>query len=534
MSAPPGGDTEPRAPSATTAPGLDVDALTTAPAEVPALVILWSAREPERIGEVALLPPDCPLWLLGRAPDHETTMDIKDPGLGDGVLPAAFEDTTGAQPVVFFRQRPTGISETGPARPLAGEAISRRQLAISPRDDVLHVRNIGRCPLLINGHASHSALVRPGDTLYLRNQLLLYCTRRPLVVSSLRAYPLRRVCGYGQPDQDSMIGESLEMWTLRERLAACARTNFHVLIIGESGSGKELAAQAIHNLSRRAGKKLIADNIAAIPPSLAAALLFGNKKNFPNPGMEERVGLIGAADGSTLFLDEIGDMPEEVQPMFLRVAERNGEYFRLGEDGRIHRSDFRLVGATNRPERMRYELKRRFQREIRVPSLNERKEDIPLLVRHMLLTQAQRDDLDILRFFDHGQPRVHPLLIEQLVHHTYATHVSEVAFLLGQAMGESYDGIICPLRGGPPSQVRSAATPQVALPSAPRPRRPVAQPLPSVQKAQRALDEHGGQVTQAARALGISRDQLNRMIQRDGLAVRRERRARSAPPPDEP
>src|SRR5262249_18718390 len=161
----------------------------------------------------------------------------------------------------------------------------------------------------------------------------------------------------------------------------CAQNDFHVLVIGESGSGKELAVQAIHRLSRRAKRPLVADNIAVMPTSLAAALLFGNRKNFPNSGMEERAGLIGAADDGTLFLDEIGDMPSDVQPMFLRVTERGGEYFRLGDEARPRRSSFRLIGATNRPQQLRHELKRRFQREVRIPGLAERREDIPLLIR---------------------------------------------------------------------------------------------------------------------------------------------------------
>lgn len=78
------------------------------------------------------------------------------------------------------------------------------------------------------------------------------------------------------------------MWHLRERLASCARSDQNVLIVGESGSGN-LAAQAIHHLSRRCGKPLVTDNISAIPPSLAAALLLGNKRNCPNPGTEEQV-----------------------------------------------------------------------------------------------------------------------------------------------------------------------------------------------------------------------------------------------------
>ena len=352
-------------------------------------------------------------------------------------------------PLTFFRQRPLGLLRTnGPEAALpgvSGESISRKQLAISHCPGGLSVQNIGQCEMAVNGQVVKDAVVCAGDTLYLKNQLLLYCTKRPLELPICKAYPAERVGEFGQSDQEGMVGESPAMWKLRERLAAYARTSFHVLVVGESGCGKELAAQAVHRLSPRAGKKLIADNIAAIPPGLAAALLFGNKKNFPNPGMEERLGLIGAANGASLFLDEIGDMPEEVQPMFLRVTERHGEYFRLGEETRLQRSDFRLIGATNRPEKMRYELKRRFQREIRVPGLNQRKEDIPFLIQHLLKSQTQNDDLDAARFMSEDGPRIHPRLVEQLIHHTYKTHVSEITFLLGQAMAESEDDLIQPL-----------------------------------------------------------------------------------------
>jgi transcriptional regulator with AAA-type ATPase domain len=224
-----------------------------------------------------------------------------------------------------------------------------------------------------------------------------------------------------------------------------------------------------------------------------------------------------------LFLDEIGDMPEEVQPMFLRVAERHGEYFRLGEEGRIRRSDFCLMGATNRPERMRYELKRRFQREIRVPSLNERKEDIPLLVRHLLETQVRQGDLNALGFCDSESrsPRVHPLLIDQLVRHTYVTNVSEVEFMLGHAMSESAGDVLAPIRGSLPLQGRSTRTPVEQSPAAAPTKRRVVQATPSRERAQQALDESQGNVIRAAMALGISRHQLNRMIVRQSLVLQR-------------
>jgi two-component system nitrogen regulation response regulator GlnG/two-component system response regulator HydG len=379
------------------------------------------------------------------------------------------------------------------------------------------ILNIGQCPLSVNGRPLARAIIQPGDTIYLHNQLLLYCVRRPRVLPPRKAYPESRVYGFGEPDGDGMVGESPPLWKLRDRVAAAARADTHVLVIGDSGSGKELAAQAIHRLSRRASRPLIADNIACIPPSLASALLFGNRKNFPNPGMEERIGLIGAAHGSTLFLDEIGDMPEEVQPMFLRVAERAGEYFRLGEESRLQRSDFRLVGATNHPERMRYELKRRFQREVWVPGLNHRKEDVPLLIRHLLRIEAEREDLDASRFLRDGQPQLDPRLVEQLLHHTYKTHVSEVGFLLGQAMAESEGDVIMPLGHGLLPELRPAG----AMQGASRPRRP--RPLPSPEDAQQALQDNGGDVSRTAAALNVSRDQLNRMIRRYCLDLERAR-----------
>ena len=520
-------------PSAITGPELLPDTEDRKKTECLALVIAWSAREPHRVGEIALLLPEIPVHILGRDPasasDAAMRMNSINPGSevtpnGD-MLPEL--DMQG-EPVVFFRQRPQALGsafgpESGSCQ-LLGDSLSRRQLAIRVGRESLLVRNIGRCRLSVSGQVVREATVRPGDTLYLRNQLLLYCTNRPLIMPALKAYPRDRVPAFGEPDREGMIGESPTIWKLRDRLAACAKTGYHVLVVGESGSGKELAAQAVHHLSVRAHRKLIADNIAAIPPSLAAALLFGNKKNFPNPGMEERAGLLGSANGSSLFLDEIGDMPEEVQPMFLRVTERNGEYFRLGEESKLQRSDFRLIGATNRPEQMRYELKRRFQREIRVPGVNSRKEDIPLLIRHLLKQQAATDDVEASRFIAGGYPRVHPLLVEQLLHHTYKTHVSEIMFLLGQAMAESDHDIILPLGSGirPETSARVARTEQQ--------RRTSPRPLPTIEEVKRALDEHKGHITRTANSLDISRDQLNRLIRREGLQVPQSRKSERSVP----
>jgi len=510
-------------PSAVTGPNFDTAPLVSHAAECLALVLAWSAREPHRVGEVALLTPGEPVWILGRAPalnaSIEAARSARTPN-GACSTPTDFK----GRALGFFRQRPLGAPDSGSTdtaiTELAGEAISRRQLLLAPSATGIAVQNIGQCELLLNGRPVRDATIREGDTLYLKNQLLLYCTHRPLLAPPLKAYPLPRIGPFGLPDADGMVGETPYMWKLRDRLAACARTNHHVLVIGESGAGKELAAQAVHQLSARAGRKLVADNIAAIPPSLAAALLFGNKRNFPNPGMEEHVGLIGAANRSSLFLDEIGDMPEAVQPLFLRVTERQGEFFRLGEENKLQRSDFRLIGATNRPENMRHELKRRFQREIRVPGINQRKEDIPLLIQHLLKGQVANDDIDAARFIDQGYAQVHPLLVEQLIHHSYSTHVSEIAFLLGQAMADSPHDVVRPL--GNSLRIEPLHGGERGPKQPARSRRP----LPTLPEVEAALNAHSGHLLRTASALNISRHQLNRLIQREGVQV--ARRSRSA------
>lgn len=544
-----------------------------APGEPPvmALCLAWSAQEPERVGEVALLPEHpSRTYCLGRAPaDQPDTPALR-----------------------FFRQRPAGVpgsQRPGDAPPrLRGEAISRQQLLIRSEPGRLLVENVGRCPLLFHGQEVQRATLGPGDTLGLHQQLVLLCIQRPLVLPPLTAYPIERVRGFGEPDEDGMVGESPAIWRLRELLGQSARNNLHVLILGGSGSGKELAAQAIHNMSARAARPLISENVSTLPAELAAAILFGNRKNFPQVGMEEREGLIGLADHSTLFLDEIGDMPERVQPMFLRVTEESGSYHRLGEEKVSRSSRMRLIGATNHPERLRPELRRRFVREVLVPGLDQRREDVPLLIPYMLKKLAANRD-DAIRLLVESGEWLGPEVIEELLHYRYTTHISELAKLLGKlAQGEALsDALPGPPRSSPepwsqvptapsiqppsfaesfpqPSSLLRAASTATAptsgaleLPGLRRsppppggsasasdtesnspaeamrpPAPPSLAPLPSPEEAQLALYQNGGSVTDAARSLGISRMQLNRLIKKHNLRVIRERGSHYAPTRD--
>lgn len=460
--------------------------------------MLWSAREPHRAGELAPCPPGR-LAVLGRAPV-----------VGDS-----------EQAICFAPRRPSLSGTVGaePQREILGEALSRRQLEIVAEQGALLVRNVGRCPMWVDGVLSSRARVVPGSIIHLQQQLLLLCVGRRTPGPMLRNYPVERLGEFGYPDRDGIVGESEAVWRLRGQLATAARSEGHVLILGASGSGKELTAQAVHSLSARGSWPLIGANIAAIPASLGAALLFGNRRNFPNPGMEERGGLIGAAEGGTLFLDEVGDMAAELQPMVLRVMEQ-GEYLRLGDEGHPRQARVRFIGATNCPERLRLELRRRFQHEVTVPDLTERREDIPLLVRHILTTHASRR-ADATRFMRNGHPCIDPRLLEQLIRHPYQTNISELSLLLGRAIQASCGEVLMPLPVAPPT-TRHPPPPERPSGAAPGPAAPCKLPsrpsrLPSAEEAHQALASAGGSVSRAAALLSITRHQLNRLIQRERL-----------------
>jgi DNA-binding NtrC family response regulator len=131
----------------------------------------------------------------------------------------------------------------------------------------------------------------------------------------------RALHAYGGPDAHGIVGESPAAWDLREQLARAAATDDYVLIQGESGTGKELAAAVLHKGSKRAKGPFVAHNASNFTLSLLDSELYGNSANYPNPGMPARQGLFGSADRGTLFLDEVGECPLEVQAHLLRVLD---------------------------------------------------------------------------------------------------------------------------------------------------------------------------------------------------------------------
>ncbi len=212
-------------------------------------------------------------------------------------------------------------------RPLEHKALSRKQLLLRRvGPDTLEVENLGRCALLVNGEAVSHARARAGDVLELGSQLVLLVSARPARFSGGSGGPDHP---FGEPDRLGYVGESPAAWQLRSAIGAVGTLGGHVLVFGSTGTGKELVARALHALSPRS-QKLVSRNAATLPEALVDAELFGNMKNYPNPGTPEREGLIGAADGGTLFLDEFAELPAGAQAHFLRALDQ-GEYQRLGE-----------------------------------------------------------------------------------------------------------------------------------------------------------------------------------------------------------
>ncbi len=381
----------------------------------PAVVLAWSRQEPARVGELILLPG---------GPTPGTTILGRGEALDDDPHPRG----------KWARQRPGPLEWTGP---LESPALSRRQLELTPVKGGLKVVRTGRVPLIVRGEEVDEAVVAPGEGFAVEGQLLLIHERRPERIPRSTSFPRSRWPEFGAPDDHGQVGESPAAWATRDRLAWVAARRPHVLVLGESGTGKELAAGAIHAMSERGGRTLVARNAATFPEGLVDAELFGNIKDYPNPGMAERSGLVGEANGTTLFLDEIAELPERLQAHLLRVLD-DGEYQRLGES-RARRSDFRLVAATNRPAGdLKHDLLARLKMRVELPGLGDRTSDVPLLARHLVKQIAAQDPGIGAKFStENGEPRFTQALMQRLLEHRWTHHVRELDAALWASIGSS-------------------------------------------------------------------------------------------------
>jgi formate hydrogenlyase transcriptional activator len=195
---------------------------------------------------------------------------------------------------------------------------------------------------------------------------------------------------------EQIIGGSPALEAVLQQVECVSPTDSTVLIQGETGTGKELIARAVHNLSRRCGRPFIKLNCAAIPFELLESELFGHTRGAFTGAIAQRIGRFEMADKGTLFLDEVGDMPPALQPKLLRVLQER-EIERLGS-AQTYRVDVRLVAATNQDltsmvERGQFREDLYYRLNvfpIQLPPLRERPEDIPLLVRHFVRHFSER------------------------------------------------------------------------------------------------------------------------------------------------
>lgn len=201
----------------------------------------------------------------------------------------------------------------------------------------------------------------------------------------------------------NLIGEAPAMQEVFRAIGRLSQSQISVLITGETGSGKELVARALHEHSPRAANSFIAVNTAAIPKDLMESEFFGHERGAFTGAQTQRKGRFEMADGGTLFLDEIGDMPPDLQTRLLRVL-ADGEFYRVGGTSPI-KVDVRVVAATHqdleaavKAGEFREDLFHRLNViRIRIPSLRERREDIPLLLKHFLRTAATELKADVKR-----------------------------------------------------------------------------------------------------------------------------------------
>jgi formate hydrogenlyase transcriptional activator len=239
---------------------------------------------------------------------------------------------------------------------------------------------------------------------------------------------------------EQIIGNSRALEAVLEQVERVAPTGSTVLIQGETGTGKELIAHAIHNLSSRCGRPFVRLNCAAIPLDLLESELFGHEKGAFTGAIAQKIGRFELADKGTLFLDEVGDIPPALQPKLLRVLQEQ-EFERLGST-RTHQVDVRLVAATNRDlEEMvkrgdfRSDLYYRLNVfPLLLPPLRARREDIPALVMHFVEILGRRMGREI--------EHIHPETMAALSSYQWPGNIRELQNLIERAVILSNDGVL--------------------------------------------------------------------------------------------
>jgi DNA-binding NtrC family response regulator len=317
--------------------------------------------------------------------------------------------------------------------------------------------------------------------------------------------------------REQLIGTSTAMLAIWKLIGRAAASDAPVLITGETGTGKELVARAVHRFSPRAPAAFVPVNLAALPPTLIESELFGHEKGSFTGAVARRQGRFEQADGGTLFLDEIGDLDAALQTKLLRVLQ-DGSYERVGSAEQLA-SRARVVSATNKPVRpgaagcvLREDLYYRLAViEIEVPPLRARKSDIPLLVARALDGTSSR--------------AVSEDAMAALLNYGWPGNVRELVHVLERAAALSGSEVI-DLADLPP-QVRVSEGPARVAPGDEEV--PLRDAVAALEKRMivRALERTGNNRAEAARRLGIARTQLYAKMEEHGIGGRADKGPKS-------
>jgi len=270
-----------------------------------------------------------------------------------------------------------------------------------------------------------------------------WSSRSELREGRLGGRPVLRALSRAERPGAEILGQSAALQTVLTQLDLVAPTDATVLLQGETGTGKELLARALHTLSARHARPFVTLNCAAIPSGLLESELFGYEKGAFTGALTQRLGRLELADGGTLFLDEIGDLPLELQPKLLRVLQEHA-FERLGSSRTVH-VNVRVVAATHRDllalvhqQQFRADLYYRLHVfPLTVPPLRERREDIPLLVRHFAQQYAHELHKDSVH--------IPAEAMEALVRYDWPGNVRELQNVIERAVILATNGVLRPI-----------------------------------------------------------------------------------------
>ncbi|HEV8547442.1 MAG TPA: sigma 54-interacting transcriptional regulator, partial [Polyangiaceae bacterium] len=421
-----------------------------------------------------------------------------------------------ALPAAWPLREPTTVigREAGADIVLAVSAVSRRHAEVTRVGDDYLVRDLGsRNGTLVNGHPVSETVLEPLDELRIGDAIL------KLVEEGIDDYAAFRIDGAmvgparrRAPASPALVG-GLQMDRILGELHRVARAPLNVLLLGASGTGKEVVASELHRLSGRTGR-FAAVNCAAIPGNLLESELFGYKRGAFSGADRDKPGLIRAADGGTLLLDEIGDMPLEAQAKLLRVLQAR-EVLPLGATA-PETVDVRVVGATHR-DLGRLQLDGKFREDLfarlneyklSLPALYERKEDVFNLLTSFLARQGRSDLKPSFPY------------MTALIHHDWPYNVRELEACIKRSVALADGHVLLP------EHLPEAVTEAMegygqagSHPGAPSRLPSAGAGAPGEEELRELLRAHAGNVAAVGRVLGKARMQIHRWMKRYSIEI---------------